>query len=287
MTVVAGSYDVKAGDAHYECTARGVFRKMGESPITGDHVVFAVTGENEGRIESVLPRRNQLSRPPVANVDKIVIVSCFENPSPNLLQIDRLTAVAYEHEIEPILVFNKNDLGDFGDLPGRYQKAGFSTFVVSAKNGEGIDELRGALYGVCIFAGNSGVGKSSLLNALYGDLELKTGQVSEKLGRGRHTTRQVSLFAISQDTFVGDTPGFSKLDLTWGEPIEPQNLALDFPEFRAFLGKCRFSSCTHTGEAGCAIGAAVTRGEIAQSRHQNYITLYREADALPQWVRKK
>lgn len=290
LTSLSGFYTVRGDDgARYVCKARGRFRREGETPLPGDRVTFspAVDDDSEGVVQSILPRRNRLARPPVANVDRLVIVSAFENPAPDLLALDRLTAVAVEQGIDPVPVFNKGDLGDFGDLPARYRQAGFAAFAVSARTGAGLDELRRALTGVCVFTGNSGVGKSSLLNALFPDLDLATGAVSEKLGRGRHTTRQVTLYELPQGGFVGDTPGFSTLDLTDGVAVEPENLAFDFPEFDPFLGRCRFVSCTHTGEMGCAVAEAVERGEIARSRFENYGTLYRESAKTPAWARKK
>ena len=213
VKAISSFYYVDFENTIYECKARGNFRKMGVSPVVGDYVEFSPTDLSHGVIEEIKPRKNCLSRPVIANIDKIIIVSSFSCPSPDTLIIDRLTAVAVYYGIEPIIVFNKSDTGDFSEYKKIYQNAGFKVFVVSAKENIGIDDLREEIgSSFCAFAGNSGVGKSSIINCLFGDLNLRTGEVSQKLGRGRHTTRHTELFKTPMGGYIADTPGFSSFE---------------------------------------------------------------------------
>ena len=213
IKAISGFYYVSDGEKIYECKARGSFRESGVSPLVGDRAEFEQVGEQKGVVTAVLPRKNLLSRPPVANIDKLFIISSYEKPAPNAYIIDKLTALAEYKDIEPIIVFNKCDMGGFESWENIYKTAGFRVYTVSAENGEGIDALRTELKDcISAFTGNSGVGKSSILNVLFGDLKLETGAVSEKLGRGRHTTRHTELFGLPDGGFVADTPGFSSLE---------------------------------------------------------------------------
>ena len=249
----------------------------------GDSVEFSPTDNVHGVIENINQRKNFLTRPLVANIDKLFIVSAYKTPSPDTLMIDRLTALAIYNNIEPIIVFNKADMGDFDELYAVYKKSGFKTFVVSAKNNLGLQQLYKEISGsICAFSGNSGVGKSSILNALFPDLKLKTGEVSEKLGRGRHTTRHTQLFE-TENGFVVDTPGFSSIETNADLYSFKISLADCFPDFSDYIGNCRFSSCTHTNEKGCAVIDAINKGEIAKTRHKSYVTLLSELKNVTQW----
>lgn len=280
---ISGFYYVSCDGRLYECKARGNFRKAGVSPVVGDSVEFSPTDNTHGVIENINQRKNFLIRPLVANIDKLFIVSAYTTPSPDTLMIDRLTALSFYNSIEPIIVFNKADMGDFDELYAIYEKSGFKTFVVSAKNNLGLEQLYKEISGsICAFSGNSGVGKSSILNALFPDLKLKTGEVSEKLGRGKHTTRHTQLFE-TENGFVVDTPGFSSIETNGDLYSFKMSLADCFPDFSEYIGNCKFSSCTHTNEKGCAVIDAVNRGKIEKTRHQSYVTLVNELKNVTQW----
>ncbi len=290
VKAIAGFYYVEAGGRIYSCKARGIFRKQGCEPLVGDTVrITAETeGELDGRVEEILPRRNRLVRPPLANVTRLFIVSAYSNPAPNSLVIDKLIAIAENKGIEPLLIFNKNDQGDFSDWEEIYKAAGFEVFSVSCLTGDGIEAVRAALgEGISVFSGNSGVGKSSLLNRLFDGLALATGEVSEKLGRGRHTTRHVELFRMENGGYVADTPGFASLDLEKSEVVCKEDLPFAFREFAPYLGRCRFTSCAHVGEKGCAVADAVGRGEIPASRYESYRRMYEEVKDIKEWELQK
>ena len=288
LKALSGFYYVDTEKGLIECHARGLFRKKCDSPLVGDRVKIEILSDGTGVIKEILDRKNSLVRPPVANVDKIFIVSSYSTPAPNTLVIDTMTAIAEDKGIEPIIVFNKCDMGSFDDISEVYKKCGYSVYVVSANDGIGTDLLKNELYNsISVFAGNTGVGKSSLLNSLFGNLELKTGEVSEKLGRGRHTTRHVQLFSFADNCFVADTPGFSSLDLEDSDLIFKDNLQFSFREFDYFIGKCKFTSCTHTGEKGCAVLNALENGDIPQSRYESYKLLYSELSKKKDWEIKK
>ena len=290
VKAIAGFYYVEAGGCIYSCKARGIFRKQGCEPLVGDTVrITAETeGELDGRVEEILPRRNRLVRPPLANVTRLFIVSAYSNPAPNSLVIDKLIAIAENKGIEPLLIFNKNDQGDFSDWEEIYKAAGFEVFSVSCLTGDGIEAVRAALgEGISVFSGNSGVGKSSLLNRLFDGLALATGEVSEKLGRGRHTTRHVELFRMENGGYVADTPGFASLDLEKSEVVCKEDLPFAFREFAPYLGRCRFTSCAHVGEKGCAVADAVGRGEIPASRYESYRRMYEEVKDIKEWELQK
>ena len=287
VKAISGFYYVEACDRVYECKARGVFRKQGTTPVVGDDVEIDVIGEGTGVLVNVYNRKNCLVRPQVANIDKLFIVSSYSTPAPNTLLIDRITAIAAFYSIEPIIVFNKADLGDFSKYISIYKNAGFSTYSVSAKSGDGIDGLKTELCDcISAFTGNSGVGKSSLLNVLFDDLNLKTAEVSEKLGRGRHTTRHNELFKHKYNGYVADTPGFSSLDsLHMGFEFK-ENLAECFTDFLPYLNGCKFNSCSHIKEKGCLICEAVENSKIEKTRHDSYVAVFEELKSINSWDKK-
>ena len=269
-----------------ECHARGIFRKEHVAPLVGDKVMISEQGST-GMIEEILPRKNCLVRPPVANLDLLVIVVAAAQPDPNLFVIDRLCAAAQVKGIEPVITVSKSDLKDGSYVCDIYKKSGFSSFLASGITGEGIDELCSLFRGrVGAFTGNSGVGKSSILNRIDSHLSLNTGEISQKLGRGRHTTRTVELFEICGG-YVADTPGFSAIETGKLEIIRKDDLQYAFREFAPFIDKCRFTGCSHTKEAGCAVLEAVERGIIPQSRHKSYCEMYEEAKLIKEWELKK
>lgn len=283
IKAISGFYYVSDGEKTYECKARGSFRSSGVSPLVGDRVELRETEDGKGVVTAVLPRKNLLSRPPVANIDKLFIISSYEKPAPNAYIIDKLTAIAEFKKIEPIIVFNKCDMGRFYSWERIYKTAGFKVFTVSAESGEGIDALKNELKDcVSAFTGNSGVGKSSILNVLLGDARLETGAVSDKLGRGRHTTRHTELFSL-QGGFVADTPGFSSLENDCLDYEFKEGLVYSFRDLGRYADGCRFTSCTHTVEKGCNVIAAVKSGEISESRHQSYVALLEELKDLKPW----
>ena len=288
IKAISGFYYVSCDGNVYECKARGNFRKTGVSPVVGDMVTFTLTDNIHGIVEEIKTRKNLLNRPLVANIDKLFIVSAYCTPAPDMLMIDRLTALAVYNNIEPIIIFNKSDMGSFDELEKIYTAAGFKTYIVSAKENIGIDQLKSEMQNcVCAFSGNSGVGKSSILNALFPSLELKTGEVSNKLGRGRHTTRHTELFSVGEGTYVVDTPGFSTVEAT--EKLYDFKLSLSncFPDFSDYIDGCKFTSCSHTTEKGCAVINAVQEGKIQKSRHDSYVALTTELKDVTAWNSKQ
>lgn len=280
---IGGFYYVETACEVYECKARGIFRKDKITPFVGDFVKISVNTDAENIIDEIEPRRNYLKRPPIANLDQLIIVASSCDPSPSTLIIDKLTAIACNKDIEPIIVLNKTDLKNVDELIKIYNLAGFKTFAVSGKNGEGLEELKAALSNkISAFTGNSGVGKSTLLNCIDNRLGLSTGEISEKLGRGRHTTRQTQLFKV-QGGYVADTPGFSSLEIERNEIIKKDELQYCFPEFAQYIGGCKFTSCAHVNDKGCSIIEAVKNGEISQSRHNSYISMYDEVKNIKDW----
>ncbi len=278
---------MEAADRVYECRARGIFRKSGITPLAGDMAAISAEPDGTGMVEEILPRRNFLRRPPVANLDQLMIIVSSCEPSPNLLNTDRIVAAALEKEIEPVLVFSKTDLAAVTPLEKIYSSAGIRWFSVSCKTGQGVEKVKRLLPGkTTVFTGNSGVGKSTLLNSMFHSLHLQTGEISRKLGRGRHTTRKVQLLKLKEGGYVADTPGFSSITLEKSDRARKENLPFCFPEFAPYLGECQFSSCSHTGEKGCAILQAVRDGKISQSRYKNYVMMYREMDGIKEWNKK-
>lgn len=284
--LIGGFYYVEAAEKIYECKARGVFRKQGSSPCVGDKVEIAVPDDGYCVIEKILPRKNSLVRPALANIDRLVIVSSVMSPSPNLLIIDKMIATAVKKNIEPMLVISKTDLSSADELYRIYTSSGINTLCFSSKEYDA-DTLRASILvdGLTAFTGNSGVGKSTLLNAMLPGIDAETGDISKKLGRGRHTTRTVELHK-HQRGYVADTPGFSTVDLQRYEIIKKDELPHCFSEFVPYLDDCRFTSCSHTKELGCAVLEALKEGKIEKSRHQSYVTMYNEVKDIKDWEMK-
>ena len=283
---LSGFYDVQTPEGVVTCRGRGVLRKNQESPLTGDMV--EITVENgKGMVEKILPRRNRFIRPAVANVDALVVFAANVNPVTEPFLIDRVAAIAGDQEVEVYICINKCDLDPATDLTKIYRNAGFSVIVASAETGEGVEQLRTLIQGkLTAFTGNTGVGKSSMLNCLCPELQLATGEVSQKLGRGRHTTRHVELFCLGEDTFVADTPGFSSFDTEQMDVILKDNLQYAFGDFAPYLGSCQFHDCTHRKEPGCAVRQGVECGQIEHSRYDSYLRLYEKSSQIHQWELK-
>ena len=283
---LSGFYDVRTPGGLITCRARGILRKAGSSPLTGDLVEISVE-KGKGMVEKILPRKNHFIRPAVANVDALVVFAANVNPVTEPFLIDRVAAIAGDQNVDVYLCVNKCDLDPAMDLVRIYRHAGFPVICTSAETGEGVAELRALLTGkLTAFTGNSGVGKSSILNRLAPELKLETGEVSEKLGRGRHTTRHVELFPLGENTYVADTPGFSSFDTDQMELILKENLQYAFPDFGRFLGKCRFDDCSHRKEPDCAVRSAVEAGEIEGSRYESYLRLYEKSSQIKAWEMK-
>ena len=286
VRLLGGFYYVDTGDSIIECKARGIFRKKGLSPVVGDNVVISIEKEGYAAISEILPRKNSIVRPAVANIDKLFIVSSVCEPEPNLFIVDKMTATAFYKNIEPVLIFSKSDMLSAEKYLEIYGKAGIKAVSFSSKTGEGADKVRALLKdSVAAFTGNSGVGKSSLLNFLFPELNIATGDISKKLGRGRHTTRSVELYK-TESGYVADTPGFSTVDLERYEIISKDMLAGTFPEFKDYINTCQFTSCAHSCEKGCAIIEAVKQGKISKSRHKSYVEMYNEVKDIKEWQKK-
>lgn len=280
---LSGFYDVQTQEGLITCRARGILRREGNSPLTGDLVEITVE-KGKGMVEKILPRKNHFIRPAVANVDALVIFAANVNPVTEPFLIDRVAAIAGDQNVQAVLCVNKCDLDPAMDLVRIYEHAGFPVICTSAETGEGVEDLRALLEGkLTAFTGNSGVGKSSILNRLAPELQLETGEVSEKLGRGRHTTRHVELYRLGENTYVADTPGFSSFDTDQMELILKENLQYAFPDFGSYLGKCRFDDCSHRREPDCAVRAAVEAGEIERSRYESYLKLYEKVSQIKLW----
>lgn len=279
---IGGFYYVEVADKVYECKARGSFRKNKITPYVGDNVEIIVGDNSENVVDKIKDRKSFLNRPPIANIDRLYIVVAVDEPKPNYLVIDKISAISVKHNIEPVIVITKTDLGAEDEIVDIYRKTNFNVFVVgdddiSLKNIK--DSFKGHISAFC---GNSGVGKSTLLNKIFPELNLKTGEISDKLGRGRHTTRHVELIKIDGG-YIADTPGFSSVDIENGEVIFKNDLPYCFPEFDEFLGYCKFSTCAHTVDKGCAIISAVNDGKIHKSRHDNYKAIYDQVKNLKEW----
>ena len=287
IKALSGFYYVSAENSVYECRARGKFRLDGTSPLVGDRVSFAISGNGKGYIEKVHERKNFFIRPAVANIDVLVFIAANTNPVTDPFLIDRVSVITEEAGCELMVCINKTDIDTADELYDIYSSSGFDTFRVSAFDGGGINELKSALKGkICAFTGNSGVGKSSILNAIVPELKLEVGEVSEKLGRGRHTTRHVELFSVDEDTFIADTPGFASFEVEMMQTIDKHELQYDFREFRSCIGRCRFADCAHLKEPGCAVTEAVQNGRIKLSRYQSYKRLYELSAQNKFWENK-
>ena len=283
---LSGFYEVRTADATVTCRARGSLRRTHEVPLTGDMVEITVE-KGKGMVEKILPRKNQFVRPAVSNVDALVVFAANTNPVTEPFLIDRVAAIAGDQEVDVILCVNKCDLDPAEDLIRIYTRAGFQVIAASAETGEGVEALRQLIRGkLTAFTGNSGVGKSSILNRLCPELKLPTGEVSEKLGRGRHTTRHVELYDLGEETYVADTPGFSSFDTDQMDVILKENLQYAFPDFRNHIGSCQFRDCTHRKEPGCAVRIALEAGEIEPTRYDSYLRLYEKASQIKEWELK-
>lgn len=284
---LSGFYDVQTSDGLVTCRARGILRKEGNAPLTGDMVEITVE-RGKGMVEKILPRKNRFIRPAVANIDALVVFAANVNPVTEPYLIDRVAAIAGDQNVPVILCVNKCDLDPAVDLVRIYEHAGFTVICTSAETGEGVDALKQEISGKLVaFTGNSGVGKSSVLNRLCPELNLATGEVSEKLGRGRHTTRHVELYRLEKDTYVADTPGFSSFDTDQMEVILKENLQYAFPDFGKYIGQCRFDDCSHRKEPECAVRAAWEAGDIEKSRYDSYLRLYEKSSQINLWELKK
>lgn len=281
---IGGFYYVETADGVFECKAKGKFRKDGIAPLAGDHVIIEVNQNAENTISVIEERKNFLKRPPVANIDQLLIVVSMRDPEPNTLVIDKMTALAENNGIEPILVFSKTDLASAEYLIDIYKTTGYKIYKISPDDHEDLEAIKVELSGkLTAFTGNSGAGKSTLINALCPELSLNTGEVSSKLKRGRHTTRQAEIFHIG-DGLIIDTAGFSSIDLISNDPILKGELVNCFPEFAEYIGQCKFTSCSHTCEKGCKICEMTEKGIISKSRHDNYVFLYNEAKNIKEWA---
>ena len=285
---LSGFYYVNTGGETLQCRARGKFRREGLSPLVGDWVQVRELGNGEGFVEAVEARRNQFARPAAANIDQLVILASAAIPVTEPYLIDRIASIAALKGCQVLLCLNKCDLDSADELYDIYSRSAIPVLRVSAVTGQGLDALREAIRGkLSAFTGNSGVGKSSVLNALLPSLALPVGEVSKALGRGRHTTRHVELFSLGEDTYIIDTPGFSSFDTAEMDLALKQHLPETFPEFAPYVDDCRFTGCTHTKEKGCRVLQAVKDGLIPVSRHRSYVRLFDELKDVKEWQQKK
>ena len=277
---IGGFYYVRTAQGIVECKARGIFRKRGITPVAGDLVELSPDGT---MIDEILPRKNVFVRPPVANLDVLFIVASTTQPVPSTLVLDQLAAAAIYKDVQPVLVVTKADLAAADKLAQAYATSGIPLVQLHYETGEGLDTIRGYIQGhLCAFCGNSGVGKSTLLNALAPELKRETGQISQKLGRGRHTTREVEIFEVCGGR-LADTPGFASLEAQKLCRIPKEDLQHTFPEFEPYFGQCRFTGCSHRSETGCAVREALAQGKISQSRYASYLSMYADAEARKEW----
>lgn len=286
VKALSGFYYVETENGIVACRARGRFRKEGLTPLVGDFVTITTEANGKGMLESILPRQNAFVRPAVANVGLLVVLASCAIPETEPFLIDRILAVAAGQNVPTLICVNKDDLVSGERLRRIYAHAGYPVLCTSAQTGEGIDSLREMIAGkLAVFMGNSGVGKSSILNALAPELALSVGEVSQKLGRGRHTTRHIELFRLG-DGYAADTPGFSSFDTEQETPLRKEKLQYDFVDFAPYLGKCRFDDCAHLKEPCCAVRAALAAGEIEQTRYDSYVRLYEIAKEHKEWEMK-
>lgn len=284
IRALSGFYYVRCGEDTIACRAKGRFRKDGLTPLVGDRVEVETEDDCTGTVSAILPRRNAFCRPAIANVDCLVMIVSGAIPVTDPFLADRVTVRCEKNGCNAVLVINKTDLDPGNELQEIYAKTEYPVLRVSAATGEGIPELRAFLQGkICCFTGNSGVGKSSILNALDVRFSIPTAAVSQKLGRGKHTTRHVELFDLGGGTYIADTPGFAAFNDEDEDPVRVHELADCFPEFRPYHGKCRFDDCTHRKEPSCAVRAAMEAGEIHSSRYASYLRLYEEASQIKEW----
>lgn len=279
---IGGFYYVKSGDEVIECKAKGKFRNLSLSPVAGDIVDTEFDGSTNV-ITKIYPRKNKFIRPPFANLDLLVLVISTVDPAPNYLVIDKMCAIAENKDVQVIMVITKTDMAEYENIRSVYAKAGFKVFYTGADDDGQLEEIRREMQGkLCVFSGNSGVGKSTLLNKLFPHLSLETGITSKKLGRGKHTTRRVEIFE-TDGCMVADTPGFSSVELVDDNFISKDDLQYAFVEFAPYLGSCKFADCRHINEIGCAVKGAVDEGEIPQSRYESYKALYDRQKNIKEW----
>ena len=287
IKALSGFYYVASEDGVITCRARGLFRKTGQTPLVGDRVEFLRAGA-EGLIEALLPRKNAFLRPAVANVDALVIFASEAIPVTEPFLIDRMTVLAARQGAASILCVNKTDLSPAERLTQIYRAAGFPVVCTSAKTGAGIDELRSVIRGkTVVFTGNSGVGKSAVLQRLCPDAAIETGEISAKLGRGRHTTRHIAFFDLGNETYVADTPGFASFEPEETARIPKQELQALFPDFAPYRSGCRFPDCSHRTEPGCVLLQALRDGKIEATRHESYRRLFAASEQVKDWERKQ
>ncbi len=281
---IGGFYYVDTSEGIITCRARGKFRKLGEIPYIGDFVEVTVNDDKTGYIMEICERKNVMVRPPVANIDTIAILASKAPPTTDTYFIDRIMAMALHKGIEVCIVINKSD-EDMGDeLYDIYSKTDAKVFRLSALNGDGVSALREHLSGkLTAFTGNSGVGKSTLINAILPHLSLETGEINQKIGRGRHTTRLVEILKADENTWIADTPGFSAFDISAKSDITKENLDEFFSEFSEYRDMCRFIGCSHTKEDDCAVIEALNEGKIQPSRYESYKKMYSELEAIPKY----
>ncbi len=279
-------FSEKGGEALYECKARGIFRKDNIKPLPGDNVTIEISSPTEATVTEIHERKNSLTRPLVANVDYLMILASIDEPQPNLLIVDKMTVFAVNKNIIPVVIISKCDLNmEYArQLRDIYRSCSIESFCVSSESGYALAELQAFFKEGCsyVFTGNTGVGKSSLINALEPNLSLETGEISAKLGRGKHTTRQTSLFPFL-GAYIADTPGFSSLEIDRNDIIMKDMLQYCFPEFDEYLGKCQFVDCAHIFDSGCAVCEAVRHNRIPHSRHKSYIEMYNEVKDFKHW----
>ena len=280
---IGGFYYVKTAEGVFECKAKGKFRKEKISPLAGDKVSVTIRNDEENTIDEIYERKNSLIRPPVANIDKLFIVVSAAKPRPNTVVIDKMTVLAEKNNITPVIVITKIDLANHDELKEIYESTGYSVYSFSIEDGSELDAIKAELKGcLCAFTGNSGVGKSTLINALSDDLKLETGEISDKLGRGRHTTRQAEVFQVGEGLVI-DTAGFSSIDFTADNRIYSDELQYYFKEFSEHISDCRFNGCRHLGDKGCRICQLINEGVISQSRHESYKTIFTEVKDNKKW----
>lgn len=278
-----GNFKVAAEDEEYICKARGSFRNKDIVPICGDNVKFIIENNSDAVITEIFERRNEIIRPPLANLDQLVFVISTCEPAPNILLLDKFLSVSVFKNISPVIVFTKTDKHPADEYVKIYENI-FPTVCVDNVTGEGVGEVYKLLSGkLSAFTGNSGAGKSTLLNNICPDLSLETNEISRKLGRGKHTTRRVEIFRLENGGYVADTPGFSTFNTQMYDRILKDELAYCFPEFEEHIGSCRFQDCSHTKEQGCKVIEAVNNGSISRSRHASYCEMYREASLIKPW----
>ena len=280
---IGGFYYVKTAEGVFECKAKGKFRKEKISPLAGDKVSVTIRNDEENTIDEIYERKNSLIRPPVANIDKLFIVVSAAKPRPNTVVIDKMTVLAEKNNITPVIIITKTDLANHDELKEIYESTGYSVYSFSIEDGSELDAIKAELKGcLCAFTGNSGVGKSTLINALSDDLKLETGEISDKLGRGRHTTRQAEVFQVGEGLVI-DTAGFSSIDFTADNRIYSDELQYYFKEFSEHISDCRFNGCRHLGDKGCRICQLINEGVISQSRHESYKTIFTEVKDNKKW----